>query len=147
VTLPPSARRLLLEARRATLATIDPHGAPRLVPVSYAIQEDPPDGLVAWIAIDAKPKRSEDPLALARVRDIQRDARVTLLVDRWSEDWGELAWVRLHGRATIVEPPLTEAVVAALLDRYPQYRTHGLPDRMALRIQVERVVTWSAAEG
>jgi PPOX class probable F420-dependent enzyme len=146
VILPPSARHLLLEARRATLATIDPDGAPRLVPVCYAIQEDRSDGLVAWIAIDAKPKRSEDPLALARVRDIQRDVRVTLLVDRWSEDWGQLAWVRFHGRATIVEPPLPEAVVAALLDRYPQYRTHGLSHRTALRVQVERVATWSASE-
>jgi PPOX class probable F420-dependent enzyme len=146
VTLPPSARRLLLEARRATLATIDPHGRPRLVPVCFAIRPAPPDGLVAWIALDAKPKRVEDPLALARVRDIQGDPRATLLVDRWSEDWNELAWVRLHGRATVVEPPLPGAVIATLLERYPQYATHGLSARHALRFEVERVVAWSASE-
>ena len=54
-----------------------------------------------------------------------RDRRVTLLVDRWSEDWSELEWLRLEGRARLLDPddaPAQHAAAVALLRaRYPQY--------------------------
>ena len=65
-------------------------------------------------------------MALARVRDIAADPRVTILVDRWDEDWTRLAWLRAEGRATLLDPGAdTEhaAVVAALRAKYPQYAT------------------------
>jgi hypothetical protein len=73
---------------------------------------------------------------------------VSLLVDRWSEDWSELAWLRIGGRATLVEadavPP---GVIAALRAKHPQYRDHDLEHRPALRIEVATTAGWSAREG
>jgi len=144
LSLSPNERALLGEARRATLATVSPDGTPRLVPVCYAIQ---PQGAVLYVAIDDKPKRSADPHRLARVRDIAVDPRVTVLVDRWDEDWARLAWVRCHGRATFLEPGGPDeserrAAIAALRERYPAYRQHDLEGSLVLRIEVDRTATW-----
>ena len=140
LSLSPNERALLGEARRAALATIAPDGIPRLVPVCYAVH---PDVAVLYIAIDDKPKRTADPHRLARVRDITGDPRVSVLVDRWDEDWARLAWLRAEGRATRLDPGAEHAVaVAALRGRYPQYATHRLDDRPLIRIEIDRVTTW-----
>ena len=98
-----------------------------------------------WSPLDEKPKAIADVRSLARVRDILARPAVTLLVQRWSEDWAELAWIRLFARATLVDrPPAT--VVAALRARYPQYAGHNLEHRPALRFDIERIVRWSAAD-
>ena len=109
------------------------------MPVCFVIA-----GEVAFIPIDEKPKATADPLELARVRDIARRPAVTLLVDRWDEDWSRLGWVRLEGRAEIVDPTMPDhaAAVVGLRAKYPQYRTHDLDGRPAIRIAIERVVSW-----
>src|SRR5687768_8942618 len=91
---------LLRAARRAVLATIAPDGRPRLVPIVYAIstvRTGDSKPLVLYSALDEKPKSVADPRDLARVRDVLERPRVSLLVDRWSEDWSELCWLRLEG--------------------------------------------------
>jgi PPOX class probable F420-dependent enzyme len=137
-------RAFLGTARRAVLATIAPDGGARLVPVCFALAPDLP---VLYTPLDDKPKRVDDPLALARVRDIRADPRVTVLVDRWDEDWSRLAWLRCHGRAELLDPgaPDHPAAVAALRGRYLQYVTHDLEARPLIVITIERVVRWAAA--
>jgi PPOX class probable F420-dependent enzyme len=131
---------LLASARTATLATVAPDGQPRLVPVCFALH----DGRL-WIALDEKPKRGPDPRSLARVRDVLVRPGVAVLVERWSEDWSELAWLRLIGRASLVEPDaVATGVRAALRERYPQYGRHDLEHRPMLAIELERAVRWSA---
>jgi PPOX class probable F420-dependent enzyme len=139
-------RALLAESRRAVLATIAPDGRPRLVPICYAVDPRLP---VLVTPLDDKPKRAGDPLALARVRDIRRDPRVTVVADRWVEDWARLAWVRLHGLADLLDPGDAEhpAAVAALRARYPQYLAQPLEARPLIRVTIERVVRWSASPG
>jgi PPOX class probable F420-dependent enzyme len=140
-------RTFLASARRAVLATIAPDGRPRLVPICFVLDGDPP---ILYTPIDDKPKRDDDPLALARVRDITADPRVTVLVDRWDEDWTRLAWLRSEGRATLIEPDTgTEehaAAVAALRLKYDQYATHRLEERPIIRIALESVVGWGPPE-
>ena len=55
---------------------------------------------------------------------------VSLLVQRWSETWTELAWLRAAGRAVLVEPDAADldlrATVEALRAKYPQYVDHDL---------------------
>jgi PPOX class probable F420-dependent enzyme len=132
---------LLAAARTATLATVAPDGQPRLVPVCFALH----DGRV-WIALDEKPKQGPDPRSLARVRDVLARPGVSLLVEHWSEDWSELAWLRLSGRATLIEPAsVAPGVVPALRARYPQYLDHDLEARPMLAVEVDRVVRWAAA--
>jgi PPOX class probable F420-dependent enzyme len=141
VTLTPADRALLAEARRATLATIDPRGRARLVPICFVV-----DGDVLWSPLDEKPKAVADVRTLARVRDITERPEVTVLVDRWAEDWDELGWVRLHGSAQLVEAEAVAAGVIPLLrSRYPQYDDHDLEQRPMLRIEVEHVTSWFAA--
>jgi PPOX class probable F420-dependent enzyme len=142
MNLSPAERALIAEARRASLATIGEDGRSRLVPICFAVVAE-----VVWTPLDAKPKAVDDVRRLARVRDIARDPRVTLLVDRWSEDWSELAWLRLEGSATLVEPPLPDVVVEALVARYPHYATHDLAARPAIRIDLERATSWSSISG
>lgn len=102
---------------------------------------------VLYTPLDEKPKRVADPRALARVRDLIKRPDVALLVDRWSEDWTELAWLRIRGRAALLEPsdaPDEHAgAVAALRVKYPQYRDHRLEDRALIRIEVLGAVWWS----
>ncbi len=138
-------------ARRATLATIAPDGRPRLVPVCFALLDaGEPDGRpVLYTPIDEKPKRAADPLGLARVRDLVARPAVTLLVDRWDEDWQRLGWVRVDGRARILAPggePEHGRAVEALRAKYPQYLRHALDARPIIRIAIERLVSWGALD-
>ncbi len=135
-------RTFLDSARRAVLATIAPDGRPRLVPICFVVAGEPP---LLYTPIDDKPKRSDDPLSLARVRDIAADPRVTLLVDRWDEHWSRLAWLRAEGRAMLVDSEVGAehaAAVAVLRAKYPQYETHRLEQRPLIRVTFERVTDW-----
>ncbi len=140
-------RTFLASARRAMLATIAPDGRPRLLPICFVVDGTQP---TLYSPIDDKPKRSGDPLALARVRDIAADPRVTVLVDRWDEDWTRLAWLRAEGQATLLEPgaaPKEHAMaVAALRAKYPQYAMHRLEERPLIRVPLERVIDWGPPE-
>jgi PPOX class probable F420-dependent enzyme len=132
-----AAREFVATSRTATLATISPDGHPRLVPICFVVIDD-----VVWTALDEKPKRVSEVRDLARVRDIEARPEVTLLVDRWSEDWSELAWLRIDGRARVVESDPT--AVAALRAKYPQYADHDLESRPMIAIRIERVNPWGA---
>jgi PPOX class probable F420-dependent enzyme len=139
------SRAFLDTARTATLATIAPDGRPRLVPICFVVGTDGPDGRARlYSPIDDKPKSVADPLRLARVRDLLARPSATLLVDRWSEDWTRLGWVRLEASAEVLEPGTGEGgvVVDALRTKYPQYDSHRLEERPILRFTVERAVTW-----
>ena len=94
---------VLSSARRAVLATIREDGSPRLVPITYAVAHDG-DAMVLYSALDEKPKTVGNVRDLERVRDILARPRVAVVVDHWSEDWTELAWVRLDGTASLLDP-------------------------------------------
>jgi PPOX class probable F420-dependent enzyme len=135
-------------ARTATLATVRPDGRPRLVPICFVVGNDAPDGRPRLHSpLDEKPKRSPDPHDLARVRDILILPEATLLIDRWSEDWSQLGWLRLECRAELLEPEPREveehaAAIAALRAKYAQYAGQRLEDRPVIRFTVDRAVSW-----
>jgi PPOX class probable F420-dependent enzyme len=137
-------RAFLTDCRRVVLSTIRTDGRPRLVPICFALD---PTASVVFTPLDEKTKRTNDPFALARVRDIAADPRVTLLADRWDEDWSRLTWLRLEGHATLFHPsdPGHARVVTALRNRYPQYESQRLEDRPMIQVVVDRIVRWSAA--
>jgi PPOX class probable F420-dependent enzyme len=144
--LAPTELAFLRAARTAVLATIDNGGLPRLVPICFVVTESP--RLLVHSPLDEKPKRVADAHDLGRVRDILERPEVALLLDRWSEDWTRLGWLRLRGIADLVEPGSGATVgehataVAALRRKYPQYEAHGLEDRPLIRIAVERGTSW-----
>jgi PPOX class probable F420-dependent enzyme len=126
--------------RVARLGTIARDGRPHLVPVVYAIVDE---GIA--IAIDEKPKSTT---RLARIRNIEHDPRVTVLVDRYDEDWSHLAWVRLDGEAAVLErgEEYPEAL-AALRERYPQHREMALEELPLIIVVPDKVVGWRATAG
>jgi PPOX class probable F420-dependent enzyme len=132
-------RRFLADARRAVLVTTDPAGLPRPVPICHVVLNG-----VLYTPLDEKPKALADPLALARVRDLLARPDVVVLVDRWSEDWQRLAWLRVYGTASIVAPD-DEAhprAVAALRAKYPPYLRHRLEARPVIRVEPGRSRSW-----
>ena len=135
-------------ARTATLATIGSAGRPRLVPICFVLGPAAVDGRPrVHSPLDEKPKRSADPHELARVRDLLILPEATLLIDRWSEDWTRLGWLRLDARAELLEPEPHErdehaAAVAALRAKYPQYESQRLEERPILRFTVDRALSW-----
>ncbi len=143
-TLSPADRAFLAEARRAVLATIGPDGRPRLVPICFVIDPARP---IVHTPLDDKPKRVDDVRELARVRDILERPTVTLLVDRWDEDWSRLAWLRIGGTASLLEPGAGHegehaGAIEALRARYPQYVDHRLEANPLIRIEIEAVTRW-----
>jgi PPOX class probable F420-dependent enzyme len=147
--LNPRQRTFLVAARRAVLATTAPDGRPRLVPICFIVADHAPDGRpTLYTPLDEKPKLVDDPRDLARVRDLLAVPEVSLLVDRWSEDWSRLGWVRLYGSGVVLEPRTTPdpeehgAAVTALRTKYPQYEGHALESRPIIRLTIDRAVSW-----
>ena len=142
--LGPAERTFLALARRGVLATIDPARRPRLVPICFVL--DPREALLIT-PLDDKPKAGDDPLDLARVRDIRARPDVAVLVDRWNEDWTRLAWLRLAGTARIVDPGgAPDGAIEALRAKYPQYATHRLEARPLIAISITRATSWGALD-
>lgn len=126
-------RERLAAGRVARLATLAPDGAPRLVPVCFALEGD---RIVT--AIDGKPKSTR---RLARLAAVAREPRVSLLVDEWSEDWTRLWWVRADGEARVSD--LDAASLRRLAAKYPQYEADP-PAGPMIEIAVSRWTGWSA---
>ena len=143
-----SERAFLADARRAVLATITADGVARLVPICHILDPEDP---VLYTPLDDKPKEVADPYVLARVRDILREPGVSVLVEHWDEDWERLAWLRCHGRASLLDPHGDTAdehrtAVASLRAKYPQYATHRLESRPVIRIDIERATSWGSLD-
>lgn len=131
------ARRRFAASRRAILATVRPDGAPHLVPVVFALDDD-----VVHSAVDHKPKRSPQ---LQRLANLAHEPRCALLVDRYDDDWSQLWWVRVDGRAEVLEAgDLADRGRAALIERYAAYRQRP-PAGPYLRVEVTRWSGWAAS--
>jgi len=131
--LPQRIRALLTDERRAVMTTVARDGSPHAVPVVIAHTADE---IVS--PIDHKPKSGE---VMKRVRNIEADDRVTLLVDHWDEDWTRLAWLMVRGRATLdTDPP--PSLMRLINARYGQYDQDQRHDAL-IRIRPTRLSWWS----
>jgi PPOX class probable F420-dependent enzyme len=122
-------------ARVARLATAGADGAPHVVPVTFAL-----DGDSVYFAVDAKPKSSA---RLKRLRNIEENPQVSLLVDEYDEEWERLWWVRADGLARVLGAG-EEAARELLRARYPQYADVAM-DGPVVEISVERWSGWRYA--
>ena len=137
------ARRFLEAHRVGHLATAGADGAPHVVPVCYALDDE-----ALYFVADEKPKR-RPARELLRLRNLHANPRAAVVVDDWDEDWTRLAWVLVRGSARVVSDPAAHATAVGLLRaRYPQYRAMVLDDparNPVVRIDPARVVLWRAA--
>ncbi len=132
--------RFIADHRVGRLATISPNRQPHIVPVVYAY-----DGEHIYIVLDDKPK-SVPPLRLKRVRNIKSNARVSLLIDDYDEDWTKLAWVRIDGVAAILSGSGTNSRAIELLrEKYPQYRQMNLTDMPVIQITIRTKSHWESS--
>ena len=136
-----SSRALLGSARVAHLATADQYARPHVVPIVFVLGGD-----LLYFPLDRKPKREDDWHMLRRVRNIETNGRVSIVVDRYDEDWTKLAWVLLEGVATILETgEERDGAAGTLTAKYPQYQGGGLDGRPIVRVVIERAVQWSGS--
>jgi PPOX class probable F420-dependent enzyme len=127
----------LTAARVARLATIDPDGRPHLVPIVFVV-----DGDTLYSAVDHKPKRSR---TLRRIENARVRPDVTVLVDHYEDDWRRLWWIRLRGRARVLDGGAErEKALDLLAEKYEQYRTRR-PGGPVLAVDVAEVREWSGA--
>lgn len=136
----PQTDVMLREARVARLATADARGHPHVIPVCFVF-----DGRSIYTAVDEKPKRAS-PKHLRRIRNIEANPEVALVVDHYEEDWARLRYVLVSGTAQVIEGGDDHARAVALLhDKYPQYRAMRLEGRPMIKITPRRVVAWAGA--
>lgn len=127
----------LTSARVARLATTDPDGRPHLVPIVFAL-----DGNTLYSAVDRKPKRSS---TLRRIENARERPEVTILVDQYEENWARLWWIRLRGRARVLdEGNERERALALLAEKYPQYHA-APPGGPVLAVDVADVREWTSS--
>jgi len=123
--------------RVARLATVESAGRPLVLPICYVLA-----GETLYSPTDAKPKRV--PVQrLKRLQNIQANPHVALVIDDYSDDWTQLAYVILHGSAAILTGgPAFEQAVVALRQKYPQYQHMPIQENPMIAVQLTRVVSW-----
>jgi PPOX class probable F420-dependent enzyme len=128
----PIVRDFIARARIGHLATASLAAVPHNIPLCFYF-----DGVHFYFAIDQKPKRQSGTM-IKRMRNIAENPRVALVIDHYEENWHELAYVLVSGRAEVIRAGMEyEAVLESLLKKYPQYRTMQFD---ALRNPVTRIV-------
>jgi len=127
--------------RVARLATADADGNPHVIPVCYAF-----DGTRFFTPLDEKPKRVAES-KLRRVRNIEARPAVALVIDQYDDDWSQLGYVLVQGRAELLQPENTMHVQALVLlrERYIQYRTMALEKYPVIVITPEHIASWGPA--
>ena len=124
----------------ARLATADGSGAPHVIPVCYAF-----DGRFLFSVLDQKPKSTE-LIRLRRVRNIQANPQVSLVVDHYEEDWSRLGYILVLGKAELLlEGEEHDGAVRLLRRKYVQYRAMDLEANPVIKITPHRVVCWGVA--
>jgi PPOX class probable F420-dependent enzyme len=111
-----------------------------VLPVTFALAA----GRI-WSAVDAKPKRTagED---LARVRFLRRRPSAALTVDRYSDDWDQLAWVQVLGSVNVLGLEQGAAGLAALREKYRPY-AEAPPPGPLLALDPARCLWWRPRSG
>jgi PPOX class probable F420-dependent enzyme len=131
---------MLKQARIARLATLDAKSRPHIVPVCFAY-----DGKAFYTAVDRKPKRVPGE-RLARLQNIRAVPRVALLIDEYGEDWTQLWYILIRGKAKLIPDSAHEErawAIRKLRAKYPQYAQGMLPDDAPIiRIIPERTTSW-----
>jgi PPOX class probable F420-dependent enzyme len=137
-TMLSSDERQFLNAQRVGhLASVDEQAIPHVVPVCFAVS-----GSSLYSSVDDKPKRAPRR-PLKRLRNIESNPNVSVVVDRYDEDWTLLGWVLLWGRADILASGSEHDRAQDLLrSRYPQYRPMQISGYPVIAVRIERTASW-----
>lgn len=130
-------RRRFASAPVARMATAGADGRPHVVPVCFVLDEQ-----TLYFAVDSKPKRTTN---LRRLRNIDANPAVSILVDHYEDDWNRLWWVRVDGDARVVtQGAEAQRAVNLLVARYSQYRTNA-PTGPVVAVAIAAMTGWSGS--
>lgn len=77
---------------------------------------------VCHVLEDGRLYFGSDPSSV-KVRNLQKDPRIVVLVDLYSEDWNLLRGAMMQGTATLIRRgPLFRKIRTLLYKKYPQYQ-------------------------
>ena len=135
--------QFIRDHRVARMATADGDGRPAVIPICYVF-----DGEHFYSPIDDKPKQVT-PRQLKRVRNIETNPHVALVIDDYADDWSKLVYVLVTGLASVIQPGTDEhtRAVRMLRDKYSQYQAMAIDERMVIKITPARIKHWRATRG
>ena len=135
-----AVQNILKKARVARLATLDGKNRPHIVPICFAY-----DGKLLYTAIDRKPKRVTGE-RLVRLRNIRAVPRIALLIDQYDDDWTQLWYVLIRGKAKLIPKSAHKEhawAIEKLRAKYPQYVQGMLADDAPIiRITPKQATVW-----
>ena len=130
-------RRFLDAQRVARLATADADAHPHVIPICFVA-----DGNSLYFTIDEKPKRNSGVM-LKRISNMQENPFVALVVDRYDDDWSQLGWVMVQGRADILESgDEHDRAQARLRARYRQLEDMMIETLPVVANRIEHTASW-----
>ena len=135
---PDTALALLHDNSHGVLGTLHADRGVDLTPIVYAT-----DGNLLGSPVDLVKLKST--LRLQRERNLETDARATLLIEQWDPiDWSKLSWLRA-GLRWLGEDVAdrAEALSTRLAESFEQYRDQ--PFATVLVFEIVRARGWSAA--
>jgi PPOX class probable F420-dependent enzyme len=146
---------IIYRARVARLATADSKAIPHIVPVVFAF-----DGEKYYIPVDEKTKTTK-PDKLRRIKNIEINPAVALLIDEYSEDWKKLLFIMIQGKASILgkrrgnekeeeeeqqendeNDKLLKIAHKLLFAKYTQYQ-HIAIGKLCIVIYPQKTIFWS----
>ena len=142
MAITPVIEEFIERARVARLATVDRTFRPHLVPVVFVF-----DGNHFFIPIDQK-RKTVKPRGLKRIKNLQDNPNVALLIDTYSEDWTKLAFVMIQGKASVITSRTqwnidVKEAYKKLTTKYRQYQKIGMSE-MCIIIKPEKITSWGA---
>ncbi len=128
-------RRRAAAARVARVGTLDEHGRVHLVPIVFVV-----DGDTLYSSSDPSDRR------VKRLRNIETNPGVVVLVDEYDEEWENVWWVRMRGRGRVLEDGAEVSRARELLaEKYPQYE--GDPGSgPVMAVDVEQWRAWAYSD-
>jgi len=121
----PKMRKKILDLMKThqvmTIATVRPDGYPQATTVTYAN-----DGLNLYFSCDGTSQK---------VRNIERNRKVSLAIDHDCEDWSEIQGLSLGGTAQVVKDQKEfQRALKLMTKKYPQMAELGEEDMKDMAI-------------
>jgi len=132
-------KTLIKRAKVARLATVDQKSHPYVVPVVFVFHENS-----FFIPLDEKVK-TVNARKLKRVKNIEKNPNVTLLIDEYQNDWKKLFFLMIHGKATVIDgknTKLMDKIHKLLISKYPQYKKICVGNS-CIKINPTKVTFWN----
>lgn len=138
-TLTKFQKDTIISQRIGRLATVDKIGKPLVLPVCFTLLGD-----IIYTPIDKKPKKvaTND---LRRLKNISVNPNVSIVFDKYYEDWTRLYYIIVEGHASVInEGEEYKHSLMSLVQKYNQYRKMGLLELglPVIKIEPKKIICW-----